>query len=78
VVWIFGSVEAEMALRIGKVRTSGKRREAARHAAARAEAPRVSLYEEVTAAIIAQLEAGIFPWVCWWNGAPLTLYGVRF
>ena len=69
VVWIFGSVEAEMAHRIGKVRTSGKRREAARRAAARAEAPRVSLYEEVTATIIAQLEAGIFPWVQPWSAA---------
>jgi antirestriction protein ArdC len=60
-------VEAEMALRIGKVRTSGKRREAARSAAARADAPRVSLYEDVTATIIAQLEAGIFPWVQPWS-----------
>ncbi|WP_374614969.1 ArdC family protein [Sphingorhabdus sp.] len=58
-----------MAHRIGKVRTSGKRREAARSAATRAEAPRVSLYEEVTATIIAQLEAGVFPWVQPWSAA---------
>lgn len=58
-----------MAHRIAKVRTSGKRREAARRAAARAEAPRVSLYEEVTATIIAQLEAGVFPWVQPWSAA---------
>ena len=58
-----------MAHRIGKVRIGGKRREAARRAAARAEAPRVSLYEEVTATIIAQLEKGVFPWVQPWSAA---------
>ena len=30
-------------------------------------APKVSLYDEVTAQIIAQLEEGIFPWVKPWN-----------
>tara|TARA_R110002073_G_scaffold60598_7_gene152301 strand:+ start:1 stop:1017 length:1017 start_codon:yes stop_codon:yes gene_type:complete len=30
-------------------------------------APKVSLYEEVTAQIIAQLEEGVFPWVKPWN-----------
>jgi antirestriction protein ArdC len=34
-----------------------------------ASAPRLSLYEEVTAKIIAQLEAGIFPWVQPWSAA---------
>jgi antirestriction protein ArdC len=62
-------VEAEMAHRIGRTGTSGKRREAARRAAARADATRVSLYEEVTATIIAQLEEGIFPWVQPWSAA---------
>jgi antirestriction protein ArdC len=28
----------------------------------RAERPRASLYEEITARIIADLETGIFPW----------------
>lgn len=32
-----------------------------------ATAPRLSLYEEVTAKIVAQLEAGIFPWVQPWK-----------
>ena len=33
------------------------------------DGPRVSLYEEVTAKIIAQLEAGCFPWVQPWSAA---------
>jgi antirestriction protein ArdC len=36
--------------------------------AARGE-PRASLYDEVTAKIIGQLEAGIFPWVQPWRSA---------
>lgn len=48
-------------------RIGGKGRAAAR-CAARAE-PRASLYDEVTAKIIGQLEAGIFPWVQPWNSA---------
>ncbi len=32
-------------------------------------ASRVSLYDEVTAKIIAQLEAGCFPWAQPWNSA---------
>lgn len=35
----------------------------------RGDAPRVSLYEEVTARIIAELEAGRFPWVQPWDSA---------
>ena len=62
-----------MALRIGRTGKGGKRREAARRAAARAEAPRVSLYEEVTATIITQLEAGVFPWVQPWSAAAAGL-----
>ena len=58
-----------MAHQIGRAGTNGKRREAARRAAARADGPRVSLYEEVTATIIAQLEAGVFPWVQPWSSA---------
>jgi antirestriction protein ArdC len=45
-----------------KRRTSGTRRRAARPAA-RGSEPRASLYDEVTAKIISQFEAGIFPWV---------------
>lgn len=48
--------------------TSGKGRTPAR-SSARAEEPRASLYDEVTAKIISQLEAGIFPWVQPWSSA---------
>jgi antirestriction protein ArdC len=49
-------------------RTSGKgSKEALR--AARGGEPRASLYDEVTAKIIAQLEAGCFPWAQPWNSA---------
>jgi len=37
--------------------------------AARAGEPRASLYDEVTAKIIGQLEAGVFPWVQPWSSA---------
>jgi antirestriction protein ArdC len=57
-----------MAHRVSNGRASGKSSRAAR-CAARADAPRVSLYEEVTAKIIAQLEAGVFPWVQPWTSA---------
>ena len=40
-----------------------------READKRTEAPRVSLYDEVTAAIIVQLEEGVFPWVQPWSAA---------
>lgn len=36
----------------------------------RAEKPRASLYEEVSARIIADLEAGTFPWVQPWGAGP--------
>lgn len=58
-----------MAVGKGKVRTSGKGRKAALCAARGGGAPRVSLYEEVTAKIIAQLEEGIFPWAQPWSSA---------
>lgn len=50
------------------VRKDGKGRMAAR-CAARGDEPRASLYDEVTAKIIGQLEAGIFPWVQPWSSA---------
>lgn len=53
-------------------RARGKIRRAAR-SAARGGVPRVSLYEEVTATIIAQLEAGVFPWVQPWSSAATAL-----
>ena len=60
----------------GKHVQSGCRRQAAEggrdaaRSAARADEPsRASLYDEVTGAIIAQLEAGVFPWVQPWNSA---------
>lgn len=46
----------------------GRRRRAPRRAV-RAEGSRASLYDEVTATIIGQLEAGIFPWVRPWSRA---------
>ena len=56
-----------MAVGKGKVRTSGKGRKAALCAARGDGAPRCSLYDEVTAKIIAQLEEGIFPWAQPWS-----------
>ncbi|MGB3469276.1 MAG: zincin-like metallopeptidase domain-containing protein [Erythrobacter sp.] len=61
-----------MAHKGSKVRTSGGRRKAAR-CAARGDAPRASLYDEVTQAIIAQLEEGVFPWVRPWSKADAAL-----
>ena len=49
-------------------RTGGKGRKTALRAA-RGSEPRASLYDEVTAKIIAQLEAGCFPWAQPWNSA---------
>ena len=40
----------------------GGKGKAALRAARGGDAPRASLYDEVTAKIIAQLEAGCFPW----------------
>lgn len=51
-----------------KPRKGGKGRMAAR-CAARGSDPRASLYDEVTAKIISQLEAGTFPWVQPWSAA---------
>jgi antirestriction protein ArdC len=51
-----------------KRRTNGTNRKAAL-CAARGSEPRASLYDEVTAKIISQLEAGIFPWVQPWSSA---------
>lgn len=50
---------------------SGKRRTSRARVAARAasEQPRVSLYDEVTARIVAELEAGRFPWIQPWSDA---------
>ncbi|MBL0923460.1 MAG: DUF1738 domain-containing protein [Sphingomonadaceae bacterium] len=61
-----------MARGVSKGRASGKHSKAALRAARGASdnaAPRASLYEEVTATIIAQLEAGVFPWVQPWSSA---------
>jgi antirestriction protein ArdC len=51
-----------------KRRINGTSRRAA-HCAARGSEPRASLYDEVTAKIISQLEAGTFPWVQPWSSA---------
>lgn len=57
-----------MAVGKSKVRTSGTGSKAALCAArGGGGAPRGSLYEEVTAKIVAQLEAGIFPWAQPWS-----------
>ena len=58
-----------MAVGKGKGRTGGKGRKAALCAARGGGAPRLSLYEEVTAKIVTQLEAGIFPWAQPWSSA---------
>lgn len=52
----------------GKGSAGGKRSRAARGAAG-AGGSRGSLYDEVTATIIAQLEEGVFPWVRPWSTA---------
>jgi antirestriction protein ArdC len=57
-----------MALRVSNGRATGKRSKAALRAV-REQAPRALLYEEVTAKIIAQLEAGVFPWVQPWSAS---------
>ena len=60
-----------MARRMGKNCADGRRGRAVRRdaGARKADAPRGSLYDEVTASIIAQLEAGAFPWVRPWSTA---------
>jgi antirestriction protein ArdC len=57
-----------MVHRVSNDRASGKSSRAALRAARESE-PRASLYEEVTAKIIGQLEAGVFPWVQPWSSA---------
>jgi antirestriction protein ArdC len=58
-----------MARGVRKAGSGGQGGGAARSAAQRDHASRVSLYDEVTATIIAQLEAGVFPWVQPWSAA---------
>ena len=53
----------------GASRDKGRRAARARHGVAGDGASRVSLYDEVTAKIIAQLEAGCFPWAQPWSSA---------
>lgn len=55
-----------------KVRAGGKRSRAAR-SAVRGDGSRASLYDEVTATIIGQLEEGVFPWVRPWSKAKASL-----
>jgi antirestriction protein ArdC len=50
-------------------RSGGTGHKAALRAARGGAGPRVSLYDEVTARIIAQLEAGCFPWAQPWSAA---------
>jgi antirestriction protein ArdC len=57
-------------LAIGSGGNVSKRRASRSRAEARAGSePRGSLYDEVTAKIIAQLEAGVFPWAQPWSSA---------
>jgi antirestriction protein ArdC len=53
--------------RTGRAKAQGAAR--ARHGGAEGGAARASLYDEVTAKIIAQLEAGRFPWAQPWSSA---------
>lgn len=55
-----------------RVRTGGRRSRAAR-SAARGSGSRASLYDDVTATIIGQLEEGVFPWVRPWSKAKASL-----
>ena len=55
-----------------KVRGGGRRSRAAR-SAARGGGSRASIYDEVTATIISQLEEGVFPWVRPWSKAKASL-----
>jgi antirestriction protein ArdC len=61
-----------MARGVSKVRAGGRQGKAAR-GAAREGGSRASLYDEVTATIIEQLEAGVFPWVRPWSKAKAAL-----
>lgn len=51
------------------MRSARQRRAGAEGASARADNPRISLYDEVTRRIIAEMEAGRLPWVQPWGGA---------
>src|SRR5690606_15819453 len=62
-------MEAVMALDNQKRKCGSKRSKAALRAVRSGDGPRVSLYEEVTATIITQLEAGIYPWAQPWSTA---------
>jgi antirestriction protein ArdC len=64
----FGIEEAVMAVGNRKRNGRGKSRKAALRTV-RGDGPRASLYEEVTARIISQLEAGIYPWAQPWSSA---------
>jgi N-terminal domain of anti-restriction factor ArdC len=58
-------------LKLGSGGDASKRRASRARAVARdaGQPPRGSLYDEVTAKIIAQLEAGVFPWAQPWSAA---------
>lgn len=56
-----------MARGVRKVGSGGQVKRAARCAARRDDASRTSRYDDVTQTIIAQLEAGVFPWVQPWS-----------
>jgi antirestriction protein ArdC len=62
-------VEAVMAVGKCKGRAGWRAKKAALCAARCDGAPRGSLYDEVTAKIVAQLEEGIFPWAQPWSSA---------
>ena len=71
---VLGAMEAEMLHENSTVSDNGTSRSKARSPRAAEKsrrggkaAPKVSLYNEVTAQIIAQLEEGVFPWVKPWN-----------
>jgi len=53
--------------------SAGGRRSRAARSAARGDGSRASLYDEVTATIISQLEEGVFPWVRPWSKAKASL-----
>ncbi|RUT97667.1 DUF1738 domain-containing protein, partial [Mesorhizobium sp. USDA-HM6] len=55
------------------MRKTGKRSASAEVLAKRSEAPRASLYSEITDRIIADLERGCVPWVKPWGSAKATL-----
>ena len=62
---------------VDNLKASASCKQSKPRAAARAKAqrnePRISLYAEVTAQIIAELEAGRFPWVQPWNASAASV-----